>query len=206
MPRWSDATCVVAATGPSLTPDQASLVRDCHCIAVSDAYRLLPWAEAMYSCDARWWRVHKGCPDFKGEKWTSYHHGRRDQLDAAKQYGLRVVLGEHKDGFSVKPKSIHYGKNSGYQAVNLAILFGATRILLLGFDMRESGGKRHFFGEHPKALNRNSNYKSWVTVFGYAADLLPSHIRIINCTPGSALKCFPRMDLEEALKDARLAA
>lgn len=199
-PRWSDATCVVAATGPSLTKEQAELARGQHCIAVSDAYKLLPWSEALYSCDSRWWREHKGAPDFNGEKWTSYHHGRKEQLEVAKEYGLRVVLGKHADGFSTDPKLIHYGKNSGFQAINLAILFGATRILLIGFDMRLVEGKRHFFGDHPKALNPASNYKSWVTVFGYAADMLPKHLTIINCTPGSALKCFPMMDLSEALE------
>jgi len=38
-----------------------------------------------------------------------------------------------------------------------------------------------------------------VPFFRRAAALLPTDRQIINCTPGSALDCFPFMDLEEAL-------
>jgi hypothetical protein len=66
--------------------------------------------------------------------------------------------------------------------------------------MRAIKGKRHFFGEHPKELVSTKNgYKNWPPRFDAAAKMLPPGLEIINCTPGSALKCFPQMSLAEAL-------
>jgi hypothetical protein len=39
-------------------------------------------------------------------------------------------------GLELAPTGIRTGKNSGYQAINLAVHLGATRILLLGYDMQ----------------------------------------------------------------------
>src|SRR6185503_19111154 len=67
---WTD--CIVAATGPSLTADVAEQCRGHRVLAVNDAYRRIPFAEALYAGDADWWEVHAGCPDFAGEKWSAH--------------------------------------------------------------------------------------------------------------------------------------
>lgn len=194
--RWSE--CVVAATGPSLTPEVAETVRGRRVIAVNDAYRLLPFADVLYACDAAWWDVHAGCPGFAGEKWschgTDKHNNKRA---AAEKYGLRLVQGHTREGFCLDG-AVHYGSNSGFQAINLALLFGCTRILLVGFDMRVNG-KRHFFGSHPEPLNNNVSYTTFVPFFERAAKTLPAGIEILNCTPNSALTCFPLVDIHDAI-------
>jgi hypothetical protein len=122
-PRWS-GVIVVAATGPSLTEEVADMCRGHRVIAVNDAYRLMSYADVLYACDAAWWKVHKGCPGFAGEKWSSHDDGSNDKLDAAEKYGLRLVSGANDAGFSRDQSVVHYGGgNSGFQAVNLAIHF-----------------------------------------------------------------------------------
>jgi hypothetical protein len=200
-PRWS-GLAIVAATGPSLTPEIAAQCRGHHCIAVSDAYRLLPFAEVMYSCDSAWWRYHKGCMDFAGERWSSHAPGANCKEGVAKAYGLKLVTGIHRNSFSRQPDAIHYGSNSGFQAVNLAILFGATRIALVGFDMQLVEGKQHFFGNHPKGVRRHTVFAKFLLAFNEAAKVMPEGIEIINCTPGSALKAFPFGNLSEVLNGA----
>lgn len=194
----------MAATGPSLTQEVASAVRGQRLIAVNDAWRLLPFADALYACDATWWDVHNGCPDFKGEKWSS--HGvpgrirHNDKTAQTKRYGLNLVEGADGKTFCFDPPGrIHYGSNSGFQAVNLALLWGAVRVILVGFDMQSSGGKNHFFGAHPRGLRNTSNYSSFIRAFETAAKKLPPHIEILNATPGSALRCFPMVSLHDAL-------
>lgn len=194
-PRWSQ--CIVAATGPSLTPAMAVLCRGAPVVAVNDAYRLFPWAEVLYACDPDWWAVHHGCPDFAGEKWSSHEPGSNDKLALAARYGLRLVRGQDGEGFAFH-QAIHYGSNSGFQAINLALLMGAKRILLVGFDMHSRRG-RHFFGDHPAPLSNWMQFESLVPTFRRAARLLPPTIEIVNCTPGSALDCFSLRSLEEAL-------
>lgn len=195
-PRWS--WCIVAATGPSLTPPVAARCAGHPLVAVNDAYRLFPAADVLYACDPDWWELHQGCPGFIGEKWTSHESVHNEKLGIARQFGLHLVAGRDGEGFSLDPSAIHYGSNSGYQAINLALLMGARRILLVGFDMHSRGG-RHFFGDHPEPLSNWMQFESLVPTFRRAARLLPPTIEIINCTPGSALDCFSILPLEEAL-------
>ena len=195
-PRWSE--CIVAASGPSLS-ELAPSCRGLPIVAVNDSYRILPHADILYGCDEKWWDVHAGCPDFTGEKWSCHGDAQHnDKRSAAGRYGLHLVQGVDAEGFSLDPSKIHYGSNSGFQAINLAILFGANRILLVGFDM-SARGKSHFFGEHPPGLIRCNDYERFIPHFERAARRLPPAIEIINCTPGSALRCFPMMDIKDAL-------
>lgn len=110
----------------------------------------------------------------------------------AADMGIKLVNGAPNPGFCFEPGRVHLGQNSGFQAVNLALQFGAETVWLLGFDMQPQGDRRHFFGEHPAPLNLRSNYNRFIAEFNEAARLLPSHIDIFNCTPGSALRCFER--------------
>lgn len=181
-------------------------------IAVQDAYTALPYADVMYGCNPSWWRLHKDCAGFHGEKWTSHQGGKdstNNKLDPdyelkvpiADAFGLNVVEGRHGDVFSLDPSYISYGSNSGFQAINLAILFGCRRIVLVGFDMRHVGGKSHFFGDHPGGevrQNSDGDYRNFVRHFAVGARELPKEIVVINATPGSALDCWPIMGFDEA--------
>lgn len=212
-PDWADATgCIVAAPGPSLTPGVAlqcrvkRLTHEWKIIAVQDAYRLLPWADALYGCDNHWWEMHGDCGGFQNEKWST-HDGAKDSghnkfaTGLADRFGIRCVQGAAKNEFSLDPSVIHYGDNSGFQAVNLAILKGCKRIVLVGFDMRHVDGKAHFFGDHPKEARQcpESSLANFAKHFARAAAVMPRDISIVNATPGSALTCFPMMGLDDAL-------
>ena len=85
--------------------------------------------------------------------------------------------------------------NSGVLALECARRAGATRILLLGFDMRGS----HFFGSYTNGLSNTTEAKRRVHLAQYARwARLHKAIEVINCTPGSALHCFPKARLEDA--------
>jgi len=208
-PRWS-GTVIVAAPGPSLTLDVAAACSAGRpVLAVGDAWRRLPWADVLYHCDAPWWRHHDGVPEFHGERWTSHDDGTNDKTAIAARYPLRIVEGRAGSTFSRDPSCIHYGNNSGFQAINLAILLGASRIILVGFDMQVRDGQRHFHGDHPAPLRNGSTYREWVPLFRQAARHLAQSadpVEIINATPGSALDCWPVVTIEEALRPERMVA
>lgn len=200
-PTWADF-CIVAATGPSFTQEQADACRGYPVMAVKDAARLrMPWADAMYCCDPWWWERFDGLREFPGERWSTHQDRGNPKLEIAEKYGVRLVAGSHAEGFSLNPALVHYGSNSGFQAINIAIhkLRGPRkRLALLGFDMRTCE-QRHFFGPHEGRPN-GVRYEGFVGNFKRAAEMLPANIEIINCTPNSALKgIFPMMDLEKAL-------
>lgn len=198
--RWH-RLCVVAAPGPSLTEATADRCAGLPTIAVNDAWRRVPFAEVLYAADAQWWDHHDGCRDFDGERWSTHGLPNNDKRPQAERYGLSLVRGDEGEGFSLDPVRLHYGSNSGFQAINLALhmLGGEGTILLIGFDMRVVEGRRHFFGNHPPAMHRETDYGTWFAEFDMASQRLPATLRVINCTPGSALPSFPRQDLEAAL-------
>lgn len=164
----------------------------------------MPWADVLYGCDARWWNVHNGVPEFPGEKWTSrdrlqkHHNHKAEEIE---KFGLCWLEGQPGHTFSLDPARLTYGDNSGFQALNLALLFGATTIVLVGYDMRHVNGQGHFFGRHPEPLFNQDDYGQWVRIFDEAALALPSTVKISNATPASALKCWPHVELEAAFRD-----
>lgn len=84
--------------------------------------------------------------------------------------------------------------------MNLAYVLGAKKMILLGFDMQETGGKSHWHGNHPGALNRHSPYKSWIPNFErLARDLRDAGVDVVNATRETALNCFKKVNLEDAL-------
>ena len=188
---WPGETVVCMATGPSLTPeDVASVHGAARVIVVNDAYRLAPWADCLYAADGKWWRWHHGVPDFAGMKYSVQQQASQD----AHKPGVVVLRNAGKRGLSLDPSSLSTGHNSGYQAINLAVHFGARRVLLLGYDMR--GG--HFFGDHPD--NTKPPFALAIPAFSSLVSPLKAiGVDVINCTPNSALKCFPKVPIADAI-------
>lgn len=194
----------MTASGPSLTAADTAPARGrAKVLAVSDSWRLAPFAEVLYAADAPWWDHDDGAKHrgFAGEKWTQDQRSKTDaQFQAAARWGLTLVHSQMLPGLSFDPALIHQGGNSGFQAVNLAVLFGARRILLLGFDLQPTGGQAHFFGDHPGALNQAIPYGMFRAAFEEAApQLAAAGIEVINCSRQTALTCFARRPIEEAL-------
>lgn len=161
-------------------------------IVINDTHRLAPWADALYACDARWWLHHaQAALKFQGLKIT-----HDDGLPWA---DVLQIQSSGKEGFDPDPAFIRTGNNSGYQALHIAIHAGAKRILLCGYDMK--GG--HWFGSHPSHMtdaDPNVHRNMFIPHFEILAKLLPPlGVEVINCSPDSALECFPKMRLEDAL-------
>ena len=192
---WPGETAVCIGGGPSLTAADVDACRDrgVRVIAVNDAYRLAPWADVVYACDDKWW---------------GWHHKHVAPLPALK-YSIAAIRGKwpgvvvlkcgRKHGLELAPTHLATGGNSGYQAINLCVHFGIRRVLLLGYDMGLDAKKRsHWFGEHPSG--RQSSYASFQAAFmTIGAPLQAIGVDVINCSRHTALKCFPRMPIDEAL-------
>jgi hypothetical protein len=103
-------------------------------------------------------------------------------------------------GLSRDPSTIHFNKNSGAQGLNLLVNWGFREIGLLGFDMQKTGGRAHFFGDHPAGLRKTSPYNDWRSLFvRIAADAKDMGVKVANCSRETALTCFERMTLEDFL-------
>lgn len=162
----------VLATGPSMNQESADYVRGkCKVIAVSDAYKLAPWADVLVSHDSAWWKHHPEALNFAGEK-----------------YSYNLVGGVTQR----KPLGAPASCNSGLMGMLIAKEMGATKILLLGFDMHGE----HYFGKHPEPLKNTTQRRFEDLRKQFNIWVRPE---VINCTPGSALKHFPIMELKDAI-------
>ena len=205
VPRlWPGATVVCLAGGPSLDLAQVRRVAIARredrirAIAINDACYPAFWADVLYACDWRWWKKHEGVPSFKGLKITiSNSRGHVDEYPE-----IRIVENTGTDGLEIKPTGIRTGRNSGYQAINLCLHFGAKRIVLLGYDLKlGSNGEAHWFGDHEdwQLKQRTVDNVLKPAFNGLAKPLRKLGIQVLNCTPGSALEVFPKMELEKVL-------
>ncbi len=199
---WQSRTAVVIGSGPSL--DDAQLVDvwrarandRCRVIAVNNTCQRAPWADVVYFGDYLALREYlpRLRPICRGEWWTASKAG-------AERWQLHYVRSSGRPGLGDGDR-IHLNGNSGMQALNLAALFGARRIVLLGFDMRlGAGGRKHWFGDHPAPLVQEVLFDEWKhKAAAIAVDAADRRIEVLNATPGSALEAFLRVDLEEALR------
>lgn len=99
---------------------------------------------------------------------------------------------------------IGWGGNSGFQALNLAVQFGATRIALVGYDMTTAHGL-HWHGSHERGLSNPTakSTASWRGILdSQAARLAAAGIEVINTSPVSALENYRRAPLSDLFPPA----
>jgi hypothetical protein len=198
-PDWRDECVAIIGSGPSVKKVNLEVLRDrIHVIAINNGLQLCPWADVLYSCDGPWWRLNKGAPQFAGLKLT------HDKTACREFPGVQLVTIEKVHGDDLlldQPSFIGAGGNSGFQAINLAVQFGATAVMLIGFDCSIEFGA-HWHGRHPSPLTNpcESNIKRWKKAIDGAAPLLNTlGIDVINCSQQSALACYPKMSIEDGL-------
>lgn len=177
------STFIICASGQSLTQDDVDYCRGKGTVIVTNnTYELAPWADVLWGCDEVWWEKYPEAMDFKGRK-ISVQYSEVEQIQTLDRPGLGL-------------EQVHTGGNGGYQAINWAYLQGATKIVMLGFDMHGT----HWHGKHKRGLGNVHNFKAWIPAFGrLAKDLERQGVDVINCTPGTALHCFKKQDLRETI-------
>ena len=214
---WAGETVVILGNGASLAAslkDARGLLAGCKVLAINDALRLAPWADAHYFCDPEWaqWpeKVAGGktraelLRDFTGHKFILECKALWPQFPGCKplrNYGWNPAGGSA--GINPQNDGVYTGRNSGYATIVLAAKMGAARIILLGFDMRPG----HWFGAYPRD-NSPQGYESvFLPAFPHLVKPLAKlNVTVINATPDSALRCFPCAPLNEALAKEQAAA
>ncbi|WP_287497943.1 hypothetical protein [Pandoraea sp. CB10b_02] len=176
--RWDGEIAVCIGSGPSLSKVDCDLIgtTSARTIAINSSWQMAPFADVIYAGDAAWWQAHISGISARGERWTC-------SRVAAREFGLH--LHDASGPYS-----------SGLRAIELAAQFGASRIVLIGFDCSVKGGS-HWHGDHAKTKNPDARLcELWKKQF---AGLRFDEVEIINASRQSELDCFPRLDLEQAL-------
>lgn len=214
---WEGMTVAVLAGGPSLTRDAFQRVREAReadrlrVIAINDSYLLAPWADVHYAADAKWHRWHtqgieKPLLGLRAEdvrvRWAAFM-GQRCTIEttvSAVPDSVHVLRCIHGFGLSNDPERLVTGKHGGFQCVNIPILAGAKKLLLLGFDARNGAdGQKHWHGDHPVSSG-DGIYAEMRRAFSAAEKAIAeTGVEVLNCSPTSAIDSFPKVRVEEAL-------
>jgi hypothetical protein len=204
-PNWTGECVAIVAAGPSVKQENVNKLRDrIHVIAINESYRLCPWADMLYACDGRWWQLKNWVPDFKGIKVTQDEPTARGHPDI-KWIRIRKLdrLIYSNELLTDDTLEIGSGYNSGFQCLNMCVRFGATGILLEGFDYKRFGNTVHWHGLHGDNLPNPdwTNFQNWIPSISAAAPKLKElGVDVVNCSMESAIKVFPKMSIEAAME------
>jgi hypothetical protein len=198
VPReWPGERCWILCGGESLR-QQRHLVPTLpgRIIAIKEGVLLRPDADVLFLGGERTATIARPLiPKFRGTYMVLRRGRPVPELPASVKCVTRT-----KDHTKLAELPTHVcGYDSGTSAINLAYHFGATEIILLGYDMT---GGRWFTGEwpHPEPTIPEDRHRRHMDPLPLlAADAAAKGIRIINCSPISRVECFERRSLREVL-------
>ncbi len=138
----------------------------------------------LFAMDAKWWDHHIK------EVRNSVQSELVSSSSQVTKHGIYKVMinGRPLDPFG----------NSGAASVNLSHVMGAKKIILLGFDCQRTGGKAHWFGDHPVMLGNAGSLDKWPEQFNKLSKAMKG-VDVVNCTRETALECFPCEPLESVI-------
>ena len=115
-----------------------------------------------------------------------------------------IIMCRREDGMGISFNDFRCGNNSGYSALQLAVVLGYTEIYLLGMDMNVQGARTHFhsgYREDPRVfVKRMGGYAQYfVRGIGELKQKLPD-VNVYSCSEKSALNnVIPYVNVNEVL-------
>jgi hypothetical protein len=204
-PWWDGRPVFVVGGGPSLAGRDLSLLHERgHVLGVNRAADHWPLVDATFSLDREFARRYAAHLAHWGKTHEVYLAVSTDWHRSARQIqGVTYLEREHGRGLSLDPGKIRNGLNSGYGALNLAVLKRAREIFLLGFDLTEPKEKAptHWHSGYEWGTRSTVKYwQRWADRFVDISHDLAQHrpdVRVYNANPKSAIRAFPFTTYEE---------
>lgn len=200
-PFWAERPVFIVGGGTSLKGRDLSRLRDRGWVlGVNRAAEFIP-VDATFSLDTKFAREYGA----QLAEWAKVH---QVYLTVPPDFGsyARIVPGViylskvSMRGLSLNQSAIT-GLNSGYGALNLAVLKRAREIVLLGFDLTPPPvpADRHWHSGYAwdRGQTATRTYPSWADRFRDVLKNLPSGVTVTNANPASAIKAFPFATYEE---------
>jgi hypothetical protein len=199
---WRGKAAAIVACGPSVKNANVELLKGkFKVLAIKEALsRLVPFADVVYGCEEPWWNHVKGLPDYKGLKLA--WEGSKINFEDVHRFALFSKT--HDEIMVDAPGVIGAGGHSGFQALNIAVQFGASRILLVGYDLHLNKHV-HFYGRNTWSRANNPNdtvFPRWIDGMERAAVKLSAMgVEVINASPVSKVQSFRKASIEEAISE-----
>ena len=136
-----------------------------------------PWADVLFAMDRAFWD----------------HYGLQ-----VRSAGFAGTLGTTCDLPGLTRIPAIGVRNSGAGAIMFAYRYGARRVVLLGYDCKAQGNRKHWHRDHPRPLGNAGTLPKWPAQFAQMLKVCPS-LEILNASRDTALDCFRRVNLEDVL-------
>jgi hypothetical protein len=197
--------CLILAGGESL-PDILK-GRECRqkgwfTIGVNLAgYMIGDWVNVCFFADALMYWNHKDALKQCQARKISLDKTKEGVASIATDPGHTVEVwqwgGCH--GVNTRPGFCCFNRSSGGAAINLAYHLGAKRVFLLGYNMNldENGDMQEWYPEEWKRKSKKGYHNMLLPFDKIAADAKRLGMEILNATPGSAIKQFPFVNIED---------
>lgn len=204
-PNWEGQYVAVIGGGASIKRSEVDSLRGrLRVVTINESHQLAPWADALYSCDGKWWRLRKAdWMKFAGLKVTADDVAPREFKELKQLRFRSVTPGNYARHLLLDNYGeIGTGQGSGFQVVNWLAQLSVKGIMLLGFDGCIIDNKVHWHGMHPEQLNNpdQSTFMAWKRWMENAAPQLAAlGIEVINCSMLSTLGCFMRIECAATL-------
>ena len=202
-PHWENQYVALIGGGASIKRSEIELLRNrLRVVVINESWQLAPWADALYSCDEKWWKL-RNPKDFKGLKVTCDEIAPR-LIPELKKLKLRPQTPGKYVQYLLMDEwgEVGTGQSGGFQALNWIAQLQVKGIALLGFDACIIDHKIHWHGSHPVELNNpdQSTFVGWKRWLEHAAPQLEKlGIEVINCSMWSAVGMFKRIELKATL-------
>jgi hypothetical protein len=155
-PIWSGHDVYIIGGGPSLENFDWNLLKGKKTIGCNNAYQLgFDVCKICIFGDRKWYLHHKkDLASYTGVVYGAEPSLKSQSLGSEVKMLKRYAKGICEDG-------VGWNGNTGYAAINLAILLGAKRIYLLGFDMKRTPERSNW---HINTLDKNpdSVYRKFI--------------------------------------------
>lgn len=200
--RFAGETVFIICSGPSLSGVDLKPLRRANVIAVNNSHKRVPWADVLYFCDLKWWGWYGKDESYLG--WKGMIVSQEKEM-RSRDARVKIVNSSGPDGLDLRPWSIRTGKNSGYQALNLAVNLGARRIVYFGLDMGAApDGRMHWHKEHENPTPNHVFANVMIAKFQAVAPILKTlGIEVFNASEFSHLDAFPKITAERAFSWAK---
>ena len=190
--EWPGERCFILCSGPSLQSQLKQIPKlKGRFIAVKHGVLARPDADVLFLSGERDPSMSLGLiPHFKGKHMIV--RSRPNPLYPPEMHW--VTRTKNHDELCPLPDHVA-GLDCGTSAINIAYHFGATEIVMLGYDL--TGGH---FCKHPLQNPPQQHHDRHLAALPkFAEDAKRKGIRIVNCSPISAITVFERQPLEAFL-------
>ncbi len=193
---------------PSAYSPYMRLIHNEHVIAVNMAYKLGDWIDVVIFGDSGFYAKERAnLAQFPGLKVSCNPTSKQERW--IKTLGRD---GAKAKGISTNPMMLSWNGNTGAAAINLAIHFGAKRIMLLGFDMDIDPNNKmqhwhNLYAKGPVSDDRRRRKLPFSRhLLGFpviAEDVKKLGVQIINVSKDSTITCFPKKTIKQVFDERR---